>query len=156
MEHRYELASILLSIVEGQGGIDVTCYGRSMFPLLREGNIASFNKVKEHELQPGDVCLFSDEFGELHIMRIIQIDGAVRMPRYLFRSDDGETVPYPIAFANIIGRLHAVHRNGTIVYAHHWQAKLLEAAALQIPLWPKLARYAANRRYRSIIEEIRR
>ncbi|MDQ0060598.1 hypothetical protein [Paenibacillus harenae] len=148
VEERLGLPAIIAAIVERQGEIDVTCYGDAMFPLLREGNISTFTRVKEKELQPGDVCLYASAEGELLIERIVDVEKTNHVSRYIFRSDTGGIRRTPIGFASIIGRLYAVHRDGRAVFAHGWQARLLESAALQLPLWPKLAKFAANRRYR--------
>ncbi|MGO4540686.1 hypothetical protein [Paenibacillus sp. 2TAB19] len=148
VEKRMGLPAIIAAIVERQGEIDVTCYGDAMFPLLREGNISTFSRVNEKELRPGDVCLYASVDGELLIERIVNVEKAVNATRYTFRGDASKLRRAPIDFTSIIGRLKAIHRDGRIVYVYGWQARLLEAAALQLPLWPNLARFAAKRRYR--------
>lgn len=145
---RNELAVIIAKVIENRGSIDVTCYGHAMFPFLREGNVTTFVRVREEELQIGDVCLFENNEGHLLLYRIIDIDDDKQQSAiYTFRGDTCDIPERPVSYSRIIGKLKAVHRDGRVVYANHWQSRLLEAAVLQIPFWSKFSRWIANRRY---------
>ncbi|KRE29800.1 hypothetical protein [Paenibacillus sp. Soil522] len=144
---RNELAVIIAKVIENRGSIDVTCYGDAMFPLLRDGNVTTFVRVREEELQIGDVCLFETNEGHLLLYRMIDIDDEQQPAMYTFRGDTCDIPQQPVTFSHIIGKLKAVHRDGKVLYVNHWRSRLLEAAVLQIPFWSKFSRWMANRRY---------
>ena len=144
---RNELAVIIAKIIENRGSIDVTCYGDAMFPLLRDGNVTTFVRVREEELQIGDVCLFETNEGHLLLYRMIDIDDEQQPAMYTFRGDTCDIPQQPVTYSHIIGKLKAVHRDGKVLYVNHWRSRLLEAAVLQIPFWSKFSRWMANRRY---------
>lgn len=144
---RNELAVIIAKVIENRGSIDVTCYGDAMFPLLRDGNVTTFVRVREEELQIGDVCLFETNEGNLLFYRMIDIDDEQQPATYTFRGDTCDIPQQPVIFSQIIGKLKAVHRDGKVLYVNHWRSRLLEAAVLQIPFWSKFSRWMANRRY---------
>lgn len=144
---RNELAVIIAKVIENRGSIDVTCYGDAMFPLLRDGNVTTFVRVREEELQIGDVCLFETKEGHLLLYRMIDIDDEQQPAMYTFRGDTCDIPQQPVTYSHIIGKLKAVHRDGKVLYVNHWRSRLLEAAVLQIPFWSKFSRWMANRRY---------
>ncbi len=144
---RNELAVIIAKVIENRGSIDVTCYGDAMFPLLRDGNVTTFVRVREEELQIGDVCLFETNEGHLLLYRMIDIDDEQQPAMYTFRGDTCDIPQQPVTYSHIIGKLKAVHRDGKVLYVNHWRSRLLEAAVLQIPFWSKFSRWMANRRY---------
>jgi signal peptidase I len=144
---RNELAVIIAKVIENRGAIDVTCYGDAMFPLLRDGNVTTFVRVREEELQIGDVCLFETNEGHLLLYRMIDIDDEQQPAMYTFRGDTCDIPQQPVPYSHIIGKLKAVHRDGKVLYVNHWRSRLLEAAVLQIPFWSKFSRWMANRRY---------
>lgn len=144
---RNELAVIIAKVIENRGSIDVTCYGDAMFPLLREGNVTTFVRVREEELQIGDVCLFETNEGHLLLYRMIDIDDEQQPAIYTFRGDTCDIPEQPVTYSHIIGKMKAVHRDGKVLYVNHWRSRLLEAAVLQIPFWSKFSRWMANRRY---------
>jgi signal peptidase I len=144
---RNELTVIIAKVVEKRGSIDVTCYGNDMFPFLQDGNVTTFVRVREEELQIGDVCLFENNEGHLLLYRMIEIKYDQQSASYIFRGDTCDVPERPVAYSKIIGKLKAVHRDGKVLYVNHWRSRLLEAAVLQIPFWPKVSRWIANRRY---------
>lgn len=144
---RNELAVIIAKVIENRGSIDVTCYGDAMFPLLRDGNVTTFVRVREEELQIGDVCLFETNEGRLLLYRMIDIDDEQQPAMYTFRGDTCDIPQQPVTYSHIIGKLKAVHRDGKVLCVNHWRSRLLEAAVLQIPFWSKFSRWMANRRY---------
>lgn len=144
---RNELAVIIAKVIDNRGSIDVTCYGDAMFPLLRDGNMTTFVRVREEELLIGDVCLFESKEGHLLLYRIIDIDDEQQPAMYTFRGDTCDIPQQPVTYSHIIGKLKAVHRDGKVLYVNHWRSRLLEAAVLQIPFWSKFSRWMANRRY---------
>lgn len=144
---RNELAGIIAKVIENRGSIDVTCYGDAMFPLLRDGNVTTFVRVREEELQIGDVCLFETNEGHLLLYRMIDIDDEQQPAIYTFRGDTCDNPEQPVTYSHIIGKLKAVHRDGKVVYVNHWRSRLLEAAVLQIPFWSKFSRWMAKIRY---------
>lgn len=144
---RNELAVIVAKVIENRGSIDVTCYGHAMFPLLRDGNVTTFSRVREEELLIGDVCLFEADEGYLLLYRLIDIDDEQQPAKYTFRGDTCELPERPVTYSRIIGKLRTVHRDGKVLNVNHWRSRLLEAAVLQIPFWPKFSRWIANRRY---------
>ncbi|WP_029192316.1 hypothetical protein [Paenibacillus harenae] len=147
MINRNELAVIVANVIKLQGTIDITCYGNDMFPLIREGNMSTFGRVREEELQIGDVCLFANNEGCLLLYRLIEIEVDGQQPaQYIFRGDACDKPEQPVTFSRIIGKLAAIHREGKIVYTNHWKSRLLETAVLQVPFWSKLSRWAALRR----------
>lgn len=147
MIDRNEWAGIVAKIIRNRGSIDVTCYGITMFPLLREGNITTVVRVREEDLHIGDVCLFENAEGHMLMFRIIAIDNKQKPAAYIFRGDTCDQAEQPVPFSRIMGKLKVVHRDGRVIRVHHWEVRLLEAAALQIPYWSRFSRWAANRRY---------
>lgn len=144
---RNELAVIIAKVIASRGFIDVTCYGNAMYPFLRDGNVSTFVRVREEDLQIGDVCLFENKEGQLLLYRMIDLDDEQQPAIYTFRGDTCDRPELPVPFSHIIGKLKAVHRDGRVLYANHWRSRLIEAAVLQIPYWPKISRWIANRRY---------
>lgn len=66
--------------------------GKSMLPLLREGDIVFIARVKPHEINIGDVIVFKTSAGTLVIHRVIGI--AVENSRYYFVTK-GDNNPAP-------------------------------------------------------------
>lgn len=144
---RNELAVIVAKVMASRGFIDIMCYGDAMYPLVQDGNVSTFVKVREKDLQIGDVCLFVNKEGQLLLYRIIDLDDEQHPAIYTFRADTYDVPELPVSYSQIIGKLKAVHRDGRAIYVHHWRSRLIEAAVLQIPYWTKISRWAAHRRY---------
>jgi hypothetical protein len=85
--------------------------GRSMWPLLRPGDVARIQRL-DRAPEPGDIVVYVDGKARLVAHRVIETcpDGRLRL-----RGDFAFTAEAPIETGRVVGQLTSVERDGRTI-----------------------------------------
>jgi signal peptidase I len=98
------LAALLADLTQRGARIRLEVRGRSMRPLLRDGDCVTVAGAEAGSLRRGDLILFRTDTGQLLLHRIRTVARGAR-PRFYTRGDSSETPDRPIGASNIVGRV---------------------------------------------------
>ncbi|QJC51144.1 hypothetical protein HGI30_05910 [Paenibacillus albicereus] len=97
-------------MIQKRGAMELTSFGMSMYPLIREGDVSRFERVRARDLEVGDVCLFVSGSGILTGHRLVEIRGEGAGRQYVFRGDTSYIADDPVGPEAILGLWTGVRR----------------------------------------------
>ncbi|PLT44828.1 hypothetical protein B8V81_3259 [Paenibacillus pasadenensis] len=97
-------------MIQKRGAMELTSFGMSMYPLIREGDASRFVRVRARDLEVGDVCLFVSGSGILTGHRLVEIRGEGAGRQYVFRGDTSYVADDPVGPEAILGLWTGVRR----------------------------------------------
>lgn len=104
------LAPMVAALIQKRGAMELTSFGMSMYPLIREGDASRFVRVRARDLEVGDVCLFVSGSGILTGHRLVEIRGEGAGRQYVFRGDTSYVADDPVGPEAILGLWTGVRR----------------------------------------------
>ncbi|MFC4776137.1 hypothetical protein ACFO9Q_05070 [Paenibacillus sp. GCM10023252] len=135
--------------------MELASYGISMYPLIREGDISTFEVVDSNSLKVGQVYLFINEDGALVGHRLHSIQQSQQSQHsqpvvcnYLFKGDTCDELDSPVSRDSIIGHLIGVRRGTRWLPSDGIRARWIGWMVQRAPGWSKLMRRLA--RYRQV------
>lgn len=105
-----QLASIIGRMIQRNGQIDIPSSGKSMMPLIREGNVCRFVAVQISELRRGDILLYAAEDGELVGHRLIRVEEQDGEKRFICKGDSNLRPDPPLLPNRVLGKLVSVKK----------------------------------------------
>lgn len=107
-----ETAPVIEEILLSGGKVKILASGRSMEPVIRDGQDTVVLKKAEASLKKDDIVLFKRDSGSLVLHRIIAIDGS----KITLRGDSQWTTE-TIDSSRVMGVLDSIERNGQSIKA---------------------------------------
>jgi signal peptidase I len=89
--------------------------GRSMWPIIREGDGIVVEQVAEEALRVGDVLVFAGKGARLVAHRLVRRERHGGGWRYVTRGDNGRRLDEPMEFGAIVGKVVEIDRAGRVV-----------------------------------------
>lgn len=103
-------APVIAALLKKRGFMELTSFGMSMYPLIREGDISRFVRVNAESLAVGDICLFVSGSGILTGHRLVDIRGEDGARQYVFCGDTSYAPDDPVGPESILGLWTGVKR----------------------------------------------
>ncbi|SDS28671.1 signal peptidase I [Paenibacillaceae bacterium GAS479] len=104
------LAPMVAALLDKRGSMELTSFGMSMYPLIQEGDVSRFVRVRAQDLEVGDICLFVSSSGILTGHRLVEIRDEESRRQYVFRGDTSYIADEPVAGEAILGLWTGVKR----------------------------------------------
>ncbi|MBD8071116.1 signal peptidase I [Bacillus sp. PS06] len=101
---------LILNVLKKFGIIELPSYGTSMYPLIRLGDICTFEKCDPLFLQKGDIILFFTNSGQLIAHRFYRKEIINSKTYFIFKGDTNLGTDEPIVASQIIGKLLKIKR----------------------------------------------
>ncbi|TLS49387.1 hypothetical protein FE782_25040 [Paenibacillus antri] len=106
------IAELLAASLRKGGWLDLPAQGRSMFPLIRQGDSCRFIPCPAPSLRRGDVVLYYAETEQLVAHRLLKVESANGERLYLFKGDANLSCDPPVREERILGKLASVRKRG--------------------------------------------
>ncbi|MCM3749139.1 hypothetical protein M3223_17415 [Paenibacillus pasadenensis] len=103
-------APVIAALLKKRGVMELTSFGMSMYPLIREGDISRFVRVNAESLAVGDICLFVSGSVVLTGHRLVEIQGGDGDRQYVFCGDTSYAPDDPVGPESILGLWTGVKR----------------------------------------------
>ena len=115
---------ILISEIMGKGSLRIKMRGGSMFPYLRNGDIAYVKKISVEELKIGDViCFFKNE--KLIAHRILKKGFKNGKNFFICKGDAMKDKDEIISVKNYFGKVIKIYRNNKEIYLNSLKRKIM-------------------------------
>jgi signal peptidase I len=99
--------NLVADVVRSTGTANLKVTGCSMLPAIRPGDVLTISRLDSHDLQSGDVVLYSRN-GRLTAHRILKIaNGSLMM-----RGDSLSAIDPPVRFEEVVGKVLSISRRG--------------------------------------------
>lgn len=109
---REEFADLLAELLRRGRSVRFRVSGSSMWPILRDGDIATLQRYEHHPFEAGAIVAYrSPRHQGIVIHRVIGVSAS----GYLIKGDNRIDTDGFIARENILGYIQQIERNGTIV-----------------------------------------
>jgi len=105
------LFDIATSLLAENHSLSYKLKGNSMFPVLREGDVAEVIAQKTNQLKNGDIVVFRSDSG-LVAHRIINIQKQNNALKFTTRGDNSRRNDSPFGEEQLLGKIHFFFRNG--------------------------------------------
>ncbi len=101
---------LLKQVITKKGKVTLPAIGKSMYPLIQQGDLCEFSSIDACSIQKGDIILFYTESSQLVAHRFYQ-----KQQEYLnvFKGDANLGFDQPVNDMRIIGKLVSIFRNET-------------------------------------------
>ena len=136
-----EQSSIVSEWVKIRGSIELTSYGTSMYPLIREGDISLFKLVDSASIRVGKIYLFVTKEGLLVGHRLQALIKTEHGDTYIFKGDTNILPDEAVSINSILGEWVGISRRKRQITDRHWSSKLLTWLTIHMPKWPALMRF---------------
>ncbi len=129
-------ASSIKYILNQKGWIEIPASGASMYPIIRDGDICRFEKIREVAFTNRDILLFHSSNGQLVGHRFSHHYTHNGVTYYIFKGDTNYTTDSPITSNELIGRLTLIKKKLIPIRSDGWLASLWTCLISQFPLLP--------------------
>ncbi|MFS0723904.1 signal peptidase I [Paenibacillus sp. 1P07SE] len=119
--------------VQHRGYIDLPSQGKSMYPLIRQGDLCRFVHAEFNELRPGDILLFRSREGQLVGHRYLHTRSQGGEPVLVCKGDSNLRSDSPVPYGDIIGKLLWIKKKDRLILSSHYRARLLGQALTRFP-----------------------
>lgn len=134
-----QTAFLLKNTIGQEGWIELPSFGKSMFPLIRQGEVCRFAPVQSSTVKKGDILLFYTDSYQLVAHRFLKkevIDGKLV---FIFKGDSNLGYDEPIPEEQILGQLTAIFKKNKTVHAGNvllflWGKLLMNLPVLSLVL----------------------
>ena len=124
-------------LIEKRGWIDIPASGKSMYPLIKEGDICRFVPIDSKEkLTRNDIILFLADQGQLigHRFSHQYIDKKVY---YIFKGDTNMLPDSPVEESQLIGKLTSIKKGHFRLVQTGMIARLWSVVCFTFPMLPR-------------------
>ncbi|WP_162144745.1 S24/S26 family peptidase [Peribacillus kribbensis] len=135
---------MIKKVIGTEGLMELPAKGNSMYPLIREGNICTFEVCEIEKLKKGDIVLFLSPSGGLVAHRFVSY--LEETGEYLFKGDTNLGMDAPVLQAQLLGRLVLIKKKQFPLRADHPMLWLWGKLVLSFPVISGLLRSFLNRR----------
>ncbi|WP_270180223.1 signal peptidase I [Alkalihalobacillus sp. CinArs1] len=110
-----EHATILRTLMNEHGQLEVPSKGMSMYPFIKEGDCCVFETMDLSLIKRGDVVLFQSRDGNLTGHRFIKSHKSSTKQWFIFKGDTNLYPDAPVRESEIIGVLTSISRNNRTI-----------------------------------------
>ena len=117
-------AKLLKKLIEFNKYLEIPSQGFSMFPMIRQNDICTFEKFNVKKLSKGDILLFVSKDGGVtghRYLRSIDLDGQVG---FVCKGDTNLYPDEPVIESEVIGKLTMIMKNGRRIKVTKWFMKI--------------------------------
>jgi signal peptidase I len=141
---------LIHKVLKKYGLIELPAQGNSMFPLIKQDDICTFETCNPFLLNRGDVVLFFSTEGQLITHRFLRIVDLGDKQVFIFKGDTNVGTDDPILEEQIIGRLTYIRRSKKSIPIGGLIVKYWSVIVLSIPLISYLLRFYLNKKETAI------
>lgn len=114
-----EIALLLKNTIQQEGWIELPSFGKSMFPVIKQGQVCRFAPFRASSLKKGDILLVYTSSQQLVAHRFYKEEIINGKWVYIFKGDTNLGYDEPVNEQQILGKLTMIYKKNKTVQAEN-------------------------------------